>query len=716
MKKILNALFLTLLAVFTFSSCSDVPSPYDILGEGDVPGLTGEGTKDSPYTISDLKKKADNTTVAWVQAYIVAGVKSETSMSIGSAADVVFGKQPTGVKATVILIADNSAESDYTNCSAVNLSGSAEGASVVKKALNLVDNNTIELPRLVTLKGTLVKNTWGLAGLKEVTAVMFEDGTIIGEGGDTPTPPVGGVTFFEESFSKDKGEFTIEDKTRPSQVSEIWKWESYTPEGGTTTSTYMKASAFISPTDKQVSESWLISPSVNLTKATSASLTFEHAHKFCGDPTKELTVWVKETAATEWTQVTIPTYGTNNDWKFVSSGNINLASFIGKNIQFAFKYTSTTSDVGTWEMKNVKVAGEGENGGGVTPIPPVVEGTEIFTETFGTKIIGKEDNKPAIKDYTGWDNPSLTFNATNGDVRAIAHKTPEVASDAPMVNHAWFTKGKDIDFSISGIKASGYKKFIVAYEVAANVYNASETADLAAIKVVLNDVEVATASKVVSGANKEANIFYSMQVEVEVDGTDASTLKFNATAADNAVGFRLYNIRLFGVGEGGGEEPKPEPEPEPTKTYSSNIALPTEENTDYSYYGGKINIESVSYDILKLGTSKKVGVWTSQPLGKSATKLVFYALGWKGQTADLNVTIENGGTFDDGDVTKTVPLVSNAGISGNPPFTLNEIPSDSEFFEFTLKGITETSTIKFATSESKTAANRRAVIFGVNIK
>ena len=41
MKKILNALFLTLLAVFTFSSCSDVPAPYDILGEGDVPGLPG---------------------------------------------------------------------------------------------------------------------------------------------------------------------------------------------------------------------------------------------------------------------------------------------------------------------------------------------------------------------------------------------------------------------------------------------------------------------------------------------------------------------------------------------------------------------------------------------------------------------------------------------------------------------------------------------------
>ena len=160
MKKILNALFLTLLTVFTFSSCSDVPAPYDILGEGDVPGLTGDGSKDNPYTVSDLKAKADGTTVAWVQAYIVAGIKSSTDMSISSENDVVFGTQPTGVKATAFLIADDRGESDYKNCSAVNLRGKTAGCSEVKAALNLVDNATTPLPRLVTLKGTLVKNTW----------------------------------------------------------------------------------------------------------------------------------------------------------------------------------------------------------------------------------------------------------------------------------------------------------------------------------------------------------------------------------------------------------------------------------------------------------------------------------------------------------------------------------------------------------------------------
>lgn len=638
-----------------FSSCSDVPAPYDILGEGDVPGLTGDGSKDNPYTVSDLKAKADGTTVAWVQAYIVAGIKSSTDMSISSENDVVFGTQPTGVKATAFLIADDRGESDYKNCSAVNLSGKTAGCSEVKAALNLVDNATTPLPRLVTLKGTLVKNTWGLPGLKEVTTAILEDGTIIGEGGDEPTPPVGGVTFFEESFASDKGTFTIEDKTRPTKVSEIWKWESYTPETGGTASKYMKASAYISATEKEASESWLISPVVNLTKATKASLTFEHAHKFCGDPAKELTIWVKESTASDWTQATIPTYGTNLDWKFVSSGNIDLVSYIGKNIQFAFKYISTTSNVGTWEVKNVKIVGEGE-GGGETPEPPV-EGTEIFTEKFGTKIIGKDEAKPAISAYQGWDNSNLTFAATSGDIRAIAHKTPEVSSDAPMVNHAWLPKNSEVNFSISNIKASGYSKFIVAYEVAANVYNAGETADLSAIKVVLNDKEVVAASKVVSAANKEANIFYSMQVEVEVTGTDASTLKFVADVADNTVGFRLYNIRLYGV-EGG---TAPEPSGELLKNGSFEVWNDTKPegwgresatNATYSKYTESAQDGTMSVLISNTSTSNKrlgsddiklsVGNYTLSVYAKNAVA---------GATANMKVgyvLIKEDGTVDSG--------------------------------------------------------------------
>lgn len=708
MKKILNALFLTLLAVFTFSSCSDVPAPYDILGEGDVPGLTGDGSKDNPYTVSDLKAKADGTTVAWVQAYIVAGIKSSTDMSISSENDVVFGTQPTGVKATAFLIADDRGESDYKNCSAVNLSGKTAGCSEVKAALNLVDNATTPLPRLVTLKGTLVKNTWGLPGLKEVTTAILEDGTIIGEGGDEPTPPVGGVTFFEESFASDKGTFTIEDKTRPTKVSEIWKWESYTPETGGTASKYMKASAYISATEKEASESWLISPVVNLTKATKASLTFEHAHKFCGDPAKELTIWVKESTASDWTQATIPTYGTNQDWKFVSSGNIDLASYIGKNIQFAFKYISTTSNVGTWEVKNVKIVGEGEGGGPVDPDP--TEGKLIFTEKYGSDVDANIlTATTAISSFTHWDN-SYSYSATTADIRAIAHRTPDNTTETKKVNNIWFPASKSAEFVISGINIAGHTKFIVAYEVASNVYATTETDNLNNLKLTLNEKEVTPISKEVIGNGKVSGIFHEMQVEISVAGIDNSTLKFSTNGTDNKFGIRLYNIRLYAVdGEGGGTDP----EQPGDKVYTSNITLPESTNTDANKAsGGKVIVEETEYSILKLGTSSALGFWSSPTLQAGASKLSFYAVGWKAKTGQLTVVIENGGTFEGGETSKVISLVGNDGATGNSPFTIT--PADTDFYEYTMTGITASTTIKFTTEGA--TSDKRAIILGINIK
>ena len=114
----------------------------------------------------------------------------------------------------------------------------------------------------------------------------------------------------------------------------------------------MKASAFIG--GAKASESWLVSPAVDLGQATIATLTFDHTHKFAGTPSNELTLWVTETSAENWKQLSIDKYGTNNDYTFVTP-TIDLSAYAGKSIKFAFKYISTTSAAGTWEVKNVKV-------------------------------------------------------------------------------------------------------------------------------------------------------------------------------------------------------------------------------------------------------------------------------------------------------------------------------------------------------------------------
>lgn len=182
------------------------------------------------------------------------------------------------------------------------------------------------------------------------------------EGGETPSGET--KTLFEETFATGKGEFTIKDEVLPEGSDYVWKHETFKDDN------YMKASAFIG--GPKASESWLISPAIDLSSTTNATLTFEHTHKFAGTPSNELTLWVTEISAENWKQLTIDKYGTNNDYTFVTP-TIDLSAYAGKSIKFAFKYVSNTTAAGTWEVRNIKVTattGGSTGGDGGTTIEP----------------------------------------------------------------------------------------------------------------------------------------------------------------------------------------------------------------------------------------------------------------------------------------------------------------------------------------------------------
>lgn len=102
-------------------------------------------------------------------------------------------------------------------------------------------------------------------------------------------------------------------------------------------------------------DSWLVSPAFEVQGG--AVLSFDHAINYFNgsDYRTQATLAVRETGAEEWTAVEIPNYGTNSDFNFVSSGEISLDAYAGKNVQVGFHYTSTAAKAGTWEVKNVKV-------------------------------------------------------------------------------------------------------------------------------------------------------------------------------------------------------------------------------------------------------------------------------------------------------------------------------------------------------------------------
>lgn len=426
---------------------------------------------------------------------------------------------------------------------------------------SIADLAAFEAGKNVTFKATLSVNngkpvvTVGNATIEDWVGVAGGDFDVNFDGEGGGTQPGEEKVLLDESFATSQGAFTIEDKTLPAELTYVWKWSQLKDKNTQEVKdSYMKASAHVekpTPVD-YATESWLISPELDLTTATTATLTFDHAINFAKDMQTQQTLWVKEVGTENWQQVTIATYPGGKDWKFVSSGNIDLSAQKGKKVQLGFKYVSTDQGAATWEIKNVKVVADGK-GGTVDPTPepePAPQPGEekvFFTETFGSEILAKP--YPKIAAYTKWDNATLTFaDATgNADVRAVAHKTESNTSETAKVNHVWFPAGKDSKLTISGFNAAGYSRFKLSYEVAANVYNKDTQLDLNVLKVSLNGQNVTIPSKVVSQANNETNVFFPVEVTIDAVGTAETVLEFSASTAENTQGLRAYNIKLVGL-------------------------------------------------------------------------------------------------------------------------------------------------------------------------
>jgi len=146
---------------------------------------------------------------------------------------------------------------------------------------------------------------------------------------------------YSETFKSGLGDFKIENVTIPEGKTYVWEYNSYG---------YAVGKSGVAAD----SEGWLISPVIDLTSVSNAVLSFDHAHKFAGTPSEELTLWIREMGGS-WSQLTIPTYSDQKSWSFLSE-SIDLSSYIGKAVQVAFKYVSTSSAYGTWEIKNFLVS------------------------------------------------------------------------------------------------------------------------------------------------------------------------------------------------------------------------------------------------------------------------------------------------------------------------------------------------------------------------
>ena len=268
---------------------------------------------------------------------------------------------------------------------------------------SIADLTAFEAGKNVTFKAKLSVNngkpvvTVGNATIVDWVGVPGGDFDVNFDGEGGGTEPGEEKVLLDEPFDANQGNFTISDIKLPEGSTYVWQWGQFDKDN----TQYMKASANINKVN-HAAESWLISPSIDLTSAKKATLTFEHCHKYGADKSKEMTLWVADAGtqasaeATGWTQVVIPAYGSGNDYKYVSA-TIDLTAYVGKSVQVAFRYVSTADAAALWQINSVKVVADGK-GGTVDPTPepepepepqpqPTPSGTELYISEYveGTK-------------------------------------------------------------------------------------------------------------------------------------------------------------------------------------------------------------------------------------------------------------------------------------------------------------------------------------------
>ena len=175
---------------------------------------------------------------------------------------------------------------------------------------------------------------------------------------------------YTENFASSQGDFTIDNKTMPSGFTSIWNWDSQ----------YGMVAKCIKGSTKYDSESWLISPCIEIPADGKTILTFSHAAKFFSN-TSQMTLWVSTDYSlyslfpATWNQLTIPNYPPGNNWTWYNSGDIDLSAYKGQHVNVAFRYTSNTSYAPQWEIKNFSVQNS------LTPIE------NVTVEPSATKIL-----------------------------------------------------------------------------------------------------------------------------------------------------------------------------------------------------------------------------------------------------------------------------------------------------------------------------------------
>jgi hypothetical protein len=229
-----------------------------------------------------------------------------------------------------------------------------------------------------------------------------------------------------------------------------------------------------------------------------------------------------------WTLPSSTTYEAGKKYSY----NITLQEQAGNNAAIVASGNITDwTDVPSGSY----VIGKDEDNGGTTD--PVEQ--TLYEENFGETTV----SNIKIASFNGWSNTSVTY-ADQFAVSDIRY----LKSGENQTNHVWLPANKEAELAISNINTEQAAKLKLTFDIAANVFNAGTKFDVKDLSIDLNGQKFSAISKVLSKDNNDANIFYTVEVDLSAATSvpASSKLTFSTTATNNTVGIRIDNISLKG--------------------------------------------------------------------------------------------------------------------------------------------------------------------------
>lgn len=166
----------------------------------------------------------------------------------------------------------------------------------------------------------------------------------------------GSTIYYKQAIMGDgQGKLTIQNVKLQEPLTYVWY---YSAAYGMCASAYKDGASYDS-------NSWLVTPQIDLTRAKTPQFSFDQAFNKAPNFTEECAVFVStnyngDVTTCDWTQLewNLNEDGTLNvpggtSWVFQTSGFFDMSKYVGEKINIAFRYTTSNGVSGTWEIKNL---------------------------------------------------------------------------------------------------------------------------------------------------------------------------------------------------------------------------------------------------------------------------------------------------------------------------------------------------------------------------